>query len=97
MAYQEVEPKTWEYKDDGNYIAGVLISKKYNLGENKSSLYTLEVEDGEFWLVWGSAVLDERMTLVKEGEKLKITYKGLGTAKPGQNAPKIFKVEVDRG
>lgn len=96
MAYKEVEPKTWEYEKDGDFIEGVLIDKKFSLGKNNSSLYTLETEPGDFTLVWGSAILDERMTLVKIGEQIKITYKGLGEAKTGQNAPKIFKVEVDR-
>ena len=96
MAYTEVEPKTWEYENDGELIEGVLIDKKFSLGKNNSSLYTLETQPGEFTLVWGSAILDERMTLVKVGDKIKITYKGLGEAKAGQNAPKIFKVEVDR-
>ncbi len=73
-----------------------MVDKKHGLGKNQSSLYTLETNPGNFTLVWGSAILDERMSLAKVGDKLKITYKGLGEAKTGQNAPKIFKVEVDR-
>jgi len=96
MTYEELEPKTWEYSKDGDFIEGVLINKKYNLGETKSSLYTLETAPSVFTLVWGSAVLDQRMALTKEGDKLKITYKGLGEASLGKNAPKIFKVEIDR-
>ncbi len=36
------------------------------------------------------------MDFVKVGDKVKITFKGLGEKKPGQKAPKIFKVEVDK-
>ena len=96
MTYKEVEPVTWEYNKDGDLIEGVLVDKKHSLGKNNSSLYTLEVKPSEFVLVWGSAILDERMGLVNVDDKVKITYKGLGEAKQGQNAPKIFKVEVDK-
>jgi hypothetical protein len=47
--------------------------------------------------VWGSAILDERMAFVKQGDKVKITFKGLAKeAKKGRNPAKIFKVEVDK-
>lgn len=46
--------------------------------------------------VWGSAVLDQFMALVKPGEKVRITYDGLGEAKSGNQPPKLFIVEVDR-
>lgn len=95
MVYKTLEPTTWEDYKEEDSIEGVLIEKKSGLGKNNSSLYTLEVSPGSFTLVWGSAILDERMSLAKVGDKLKITYKGLGEAKQGQNAPKIFKVEVD--
>jgi hypothetical protein len=58
-------------------------------------LYTIENAEG-IKNVWGSAVLDQRMAGVKIGEKVRITYKGLGDKKPGKNPPKLFKVEVDK-
>ena len=58
-------------------------------------MYSIETPEG-VKSVWGSAILDTRMTFVKIGEKVKITYKGLGEAKAGRNPPKIFKVEVDK-
>ncbi|NGX33635.1 MAG: hypothetical protein K1060chlam4_01706, partial [Candidatus Anoxychlamydiales bacterium] len=80
---------------DGDFIEGVYISVKRNTGtDGNSNLYKLENTEG-MRNVWGSAILDSRMDDVKIGDKLKITYKGLGEAKPGKNAPKIFKVEVD--
>jgi len=57
-------------------------------------LYGLECQ-GESVSVWGSTVLDQRMMLVKIGDKIKITYKGLSEAKAGRQPAKLFKVEVD--
>lgn len=96
MAYKEINPGFWEYKDDGDFIEGILIQVQDNVGSNDSKLYSIEIAEGVVENVWGSAILDQRMSLVKVSEKVKITYKGLGEAKGGHKAPKIFKVEVDR-
>ena len=94
MTYKEINPEMWTYNNDGDFIEGVVLNKESEVGENKSWLYSIETLKG-VESVWGSAVLDSRMALVKIGSKVKITYKGLGEAKSGRNAPKIFKVEVD--
>jgi len=93
--YKEIKPEEWEYKEDGDFIEGVLVNKQEKVGENKSMLYSVEVPEG-VKNIWGSAILDSRMSFVKIGDKVKITYKGLGEAKHGRNPPKIFKVEVDK-
>lgn len=67
-----------------------------DVGSNKSMLYSIETSAGKFVSVWGSVILDQRMSLTNIGDKVRITYKGLGEAKQGHNAPKIFKVEIDR-
>lgn len=95
MAYREVNPELWGYKEDGDFIEGVLINKESEVGENKSWMYNIETSEGEVKNVWGSAILDSRMKFVKVGNKIKITYKGLGESKAGRNPPKIFKVEID--
>jgi|TARA_Y100000296_G_scaffold45780_1_gene52474 hypothetical protein len=96
MTYQEVgDPTEWKYEKDGDSIEGILTQKQDNIGINNSMLYSIETPEG-IRSVWGSAVLDSRMIAVKIGEMVKITYKGLGEAKGGKNAPKIFKVEVDK-
>ncbi len=94
MAYKEVNPQDWTYKNDGDFIEGVLLQAQKDIGPNKSKLYSIETSEG-VKNVWGATILDSRMVLVKVGSKIKITYKGLGEAKGGHNAPKIFKVEVD--
>jgi len=96
MTYKEINPDFWTYEKDGDFVEGVLVQKQEKVGENESMLYSIETPEG-VKNVWGSAVLDQRLGLVKVGEKVKITYKGLGEKKhAGKNPPKIFKVEVDK-
>jgi len=94
MAYQEVDPSTWKYEKEGDFIEGELVQVQENIGPNDSMLYSLKTPEG-VTNVWGATILDQRMALVNLGDKIKVTYKGLGEAKPGKNAAKIFKVEVD--
>ncbi len=99
MVYEEVNPEIWTPKEDGDFIEGVLINTEKDIGENKSNMYTIEsqIENKSVMKnVWGSTILDYRMTLISIGSKIKITYKGLGEKKGGKNPPKIFKVEVDK-
>jgi len=95
MTYQEINPSTWTYDKDGDFIEGILISLQKDVGENKSMLYSIETPEG-VKNVWGATILDQRMALVKIGDKIKITYKGLAEAKKGKNPAKLFKVEVDK-
>ena len=91
---KEINPELWTYEKDGDFIEGLVVSKEPDVGENKSWMYNLQTPEG-VKNVWGSAILDSRMKFVKVGDKIKITYKGLGEAKSGRSPPKIFKVEVD--
>ena len=95
MTYKEINPTDWTYQNDGDFIEGVLVQKQKDIGVNDSMLYSIETSE-DVKNVWGAAILDSRMAFVNVGEKVKITFKGLGEAKPGKNAPKIFKVEVDK-
>ena len=95
MTYEEINPSEWKFEKDGDFIEGILVKKQSDVGVNKSMLYSLDTVDG-IKNVWGSAILDSRMSLVQLEDKIKITFKGIGEAKGGNNAPKIFKVEVDR-
>lgn len=95
MTYKEINPTVWNYEKDGDFIEGVLVRVQSDVGSNKAMLYSVETPQG-VKNVWGATILDERMALVKVGDKLKITYKGTGEAKSGHNPPKIFKVEVDK-
>ena len=96
MVYQEVNPTDWTYEKDGDFIEGIVVQIQHDIGPNKSMLYSIETLDG-VKNVWGAAILDSRMVLVKVGEKIKITYKGTAKeAKAGKKPAKIYKVEVDK-
>ena len=95
MTYEEINPEVWTYEKDGDFIEGVLVAFQKDVGVNKSMLYSIETPGG-VKSVWGAAILDSRMNLVKQGDKVRITYKGLAEAKGGKNPAKIFKVEVDK-
>jgi len=95
MSYQEIDPSFWKPEKDGDAIEGIFIGTEHDVGENKSELYTIESE-GNPIKVWGSTVLDQKMIAIKPADKIKITYQGLGEAKAGRNAPKLFKVERDQ-
>jgi len=94
MAYKEIDPTDWKYEKDGDFIEGILARVQKDVGVNRSMLYSLETSEG-VKNVWGATLLDSRMALVKIGQKVKITYKGLAEATSGKNPAKIFKVEVD--
>ena len=93
MTYKEINPGEWKYEEDGDFIEGILVSIKREVGPNKAMLYS--IDNGTILNVWGSTILDSKLCFGKIGDKVKITYKGLGEKKQGQNAPKIFKVEID--
>jgi len=95
MVYKEIDPMIWKYENDGDNIEGILVGIESEIGVNKSTIYSIETAPGQFTGVWGSTILDQRMSLVKVGSKIRITYKGLSEKKPGKNPAKIFKVEVD--
>ena len=94
MAYQEINPGMWTPKEDGESLEGVFVRVETNIGPQKSILYHLEAGENPI-SIWGCMVLDQKMAWVKPGDKVKITYLGLGEKAPGKNAPKLFKVEVD--
>ena len=90
--FVEIEPNVWKTENDGDQVEGILKKVDKDVGLNKSTLYHLENKDKQ-WAVWGSTVLDDRMSYVKEGEFVRITFKGTRENKRGQPL-KIFKVEV---
>lgn len=96
MAYEKVEIGTWKPEKEDDFVEGVLISKESDVGVNKSMLYHLEQKDNKPMAVWGSTVLDTKMSVINVGEQIKIVYLGLGKAQKGQNAPKLFDVYRDR-
>lgn len=92
--WKPIEPNMWKPEKEGDSITGVLINKEPKTGE-LSARYKLENETG-WWLVWGSATLDDRMDAVRIGDKVRITYKETKDLGRGKTL-KIFKVELAVG
>lgn len=83
---------THDFEKEPEFI-GVFISKDENVGPNASTLYNFEQKGGVNVAVWGSTVLDTRLKNVKEGEEVKIIYKGLTeNPKRGQKPAKLYDV-----
>ncbi len=95
MTYQEINPTTWTYSKAGDFVEGILIRVQEDIGVNHSMLFSIETPEG-VKSVWGAVILDEKMALVKIGDKLKITFEGTAEAKKGKNPAKLFKVEIDK-
>jgi hypothetical protein len=94
-AWNKVELGTWKFEKENDSIEGIFIKAEQDVGQNKSMLYHLEVE-GKPLAVWGSVVLDTKMTVVKPNDKIKIVYLGKGVQKGGKNAPKLFDVFIEK-
>ena len=92
IEWETVEPNVWKPEKDGDSIEGVLVNKKDKVGVNLSSVYYVETKTDGTHMIWGSTVLDDRMTIVNVGDVIKITYKGTTPNKRGQDT-KIFQVD----
>ena len=74
--WNKVETEIWGPENGGDEISGVYLGVEHDVGENKSNLYTLEVEDGKTVAFWGSKVLDGKMSVVKIGQLVKVIFLG---------------------
>ena len=91
--WKPIEPNVWKPAQAGDNIIGVLVNKTPKDENNGlSAKYHLENYQG-MMLVWGSAVLDDRMQYVPVGSKVRITYDGKTKNKRNQDV-NLFKVEV---
>ncbi len=95
MVFEEVESGLWKPENSEDEIQGILMKVQEDVGANNSYFYTLEVEKKAIG-VWGSTILDSKMLAAKIGDLIKIRYDGLGEAKAGHSAPKLFTVFIDR-
>jgi hypothetical protein len=91
--WKPIEPNVWKPKEIGESIIGVIVNKTpKDESTGLSAKYQLENERGMF-LIWGSAVLDDRMHYVDVGSKVRITYNGKTKNKRNQDV-NLFIVEV---
>ena len=89
---EDIEPNVWKPTNENDFIDGVLLEKRQDVGTNKSNAYYIETQPHNVVMVWGSTILDDRLSLVSVGEKIRITFKGTEESKRG-NDLKIFKVQ----
>jgi hypothetical protein len=89
--WKTIDPGVWK-PEEGDSITGVLVNKEPK-NDEQSAKYHIQAQDGEMYMIWGSAILDDRMKFVKVGDVVRITYDGQDKNRKGQ-ALKLFKVEV---
>ena len=90
MQFEEINPHIWKPEQSGDSIEGQYI-KTEPKGIEGSAAYYLKTENGQVML-WGSAILNDRMSFVHPGDYIRITYKGEEKNKKGQDM-KIYKLE----
>jgi len=97
--------KTWnvdELPELSGTVSNPPKSVTLNAGTKKETVrecVEVRTEDGERYTLWHSAALTplfERLGEITDKKPLRIwvAFKGLGVAKKGQNAPKLFDVAV---
>ena len=70
----EVSP-AWDFREE-NEFEGYFQSVETEVGPNKSTIYYFKKYDGEVVGIWGNTILDSRFKNLKEGDDVKIVYKG---------------------
>ena len=91
--WRTIEPNVWRPKEKGDHIIGALVNKQpKDEITGLSARYQIENQEGMF-LIWGSAVLDDRMQYAKIGDKIRITFDGKTKNKRNQDV-NLFRVEV---
>lgn len=95
--YKEVKPgqtPAWDFEMNKEF-EGTLTKVRTEVGPNKSMLYEFDLDNGEKASVWGSAGLDNTMSEVQTGTKVKIVFEGLKTNENTGREFKAFRVYVD--
>ncbi len=89
--WNKVESEVWS-PEEGDEISGVYLGVQKEIGENKSNLYTIEVEAGKQMGAWGSKVLDGKMISVSVGQQVKIVFNGKIKPEAGGKEYKSYEV-----
>ncbi len=95
IEWEPMETGTWKYEKEGDSIAGILVDKLPGNKEKEiSPRYILDTKEG-LMMVWGSAIIDDRLRLVKIGTPIKIIYKGQDDIGKGKKLNK-FRIMVPK-
>jgi len=79
----------WNPTTEGEEVIGEITDmKKGEFGET----FTIRKDDGSEIKTPSHSVLQDRMSRLDIGDRVKIVFKGEGEAKKGKNAPKLYEV-----
>ena len=92
--YKEVGSQineTWDFNKKDTF-EGVFVEKREGIGQNNSNLYIFEGKDNTQYGVWGSTILDARLSNLSVGEEVVIFYLGIETSEKTDREYKNYKV-----
>lgn len=75
--WQEIDGKTDETWNQKEVLIGKYISVEDNVGPNNSLMYHIKKDDGSVVGVWGSTVLDMKISKAKIGDYLRLESLGM--------------------
>ncbi len=91
--WTKLESEVWN-PEEGDNISGIYLGVQHDVGENKSSIYSIEVSEGKKVGVWGSKVLDGKMIGVKIGQQVKIEFNGKIKPEGGGKEYKTYEIST---
>ncbi|MBT5832339.1 MAG: hypothetical protein HOH77_19280 [Candidatus Latescibacteria bacterium] len=84
------DPRIWRPEKEGDALMGKLLQKRPKGGKYQSESYVVENHKA-LYIVFGTAVLEDRMKNVSIGDIVRIEYKGTKKNKRDEDT-KIFEV-----
>lgn len=95
MTWKKQENTVFTFSEDNKELIGTIEAIGAGGYENKK--YTIKQEDNSVVVVFGTKVLDARMSDVKIGDKIKIVYTGTEPPKvKGYKPTVLFDVFIDK-
>lgn len=73
--WQDIEGKFWKPENENDFISGVYVGMREDVGEFGSNVYDIQTK-GELLSVFDNAVLKDKMRYVSIGQEVKIIYLG---------------------
>lgn len=89
-------PETWDFEEQGDLVGTFVGTETKNIKDKDRTIHTFEI-DGENVTVWGTAILDSRLSDVDEGSRVKVVKTGKKISTKGGRQAWEFKVYVARG
>ena len=93
---QDEATEAFKFENKGDEVEGVFVDKKDIAStlsaSGKSTIYTVQKEDGTFVSFFGTSVIDDNMNRVPLGSQIKIVYLGKEKSKTGPYSYKNFDI-----